>query len=377
MSARFSARRLGAIIVKEFIQLKRDRPTFAMIFLMPIIQLMVFGFALNADPKLLPTAIVSADASVYTRSIAAALQNTGYFRIVAHPDSLTEARTMMEEGDAQFIVSIPADFSRDLLRGQRPAILVEADASDPVAVGNALSSLNRINLTALDHDLGNAPGLASQQPPFEIRIHNAYNPEGVTAYNIVPGLLAIILNLTLVMMTAVAMTRERERGTLESLLATPARPLEVMLGKIAPFVIIAYVQVGVILGAARFLFNVPFVGSSLLLVTLLGAYIAGNLTIGFTLSTFARNQLQAMQMSSFYFLPSMLLSGFLFPFRGMPAWAQAVGNVFPVTHGLRLIRGIVLKGNTLATSWPHVWPILLFLTVIAIVALKRYRETID
>jgi ABC-2 type transport system permease protein len=373
MNARFSQRRLGAIVVKEFIQLKRDKPTFGMIFLMPIIQLLLFGFALNADPKLLPTAIVSADNSTYTRSIASALQNTGYFRIVAEPESMAVADRMMAEGDVQFAIMIPPNFSRDLLRGQRPAILVEADATDPVAVGNALASLNTVNLTALTRDLAIGPNL----PPFEIRVHNRYNPEGSTAYNIVPGLLAIVLNMTLVMMTGVAMTRERERGTLESLLATPARPFEVMIGKILPFIIIAYLQVTVILLAAKLIFNVPFVGNPWLLAMLLGSYIAANLTIGFTLSTFARNQLQAMQMSTFYFLPSLLLSGFLFPFRGMPLWAQHLGNVFPLTHAVRLIRGIILKGNDLSTSLPHVWPILLFLAVLSIVAMRRYRETID
>ncbi len=377
MTARFSLHRLGAIIVKEFIQLKRDRPTFAMIIMMPVIQLLLFGFALNSDPKMLPTALVSADNSAYTRSITTAIRNTGYFDIVSRPSSVKEAEEMMAEGDVQFIITIPEGFSRELLRGQRPVMLVEADATDPVAVGNALSSLNRINLTALDRDLANVPKLAPKLPPFEIRAHSRYNPEGSTSYNIVPGLLAIVLNMTLVMMTGVAMTRERERGTLESLLATPVRPFEVMIGKIVPFVIIAYIQVAVILLVARLLFNVPFVGNPLLLAVLMGAYIAANLTIGFTLSTFARSQLQAMQMSTFYFLPSLLLSGFLFPFRGMPGWAQAIGNIFPITHALRIIRGIILKGNDLSSSLPHVWPILLFLFFISIVALKRYRETID
>jgi ABC-2 type transport system permease protein len=377
MSARFSLGRFSAVVIKEFIQLKRDRPTFAMIFLMPIIQLVLFGFALNSNPKMLPTALVSADHSIYERSITAALQNTGYFTIVAQPPTLHDADAMMAEGDVQFIISIPEMFARTLLRGERPVMLIEADASDPVAVGNALASLNTINLTALERDLANMPKLAPRLPPFEIRVHNRYNPEGVTAYNVVPGLLAIVLNMTLIMMTAVAMTRERERGTLENLLSTPARPIEVMLGKIVPFILIAYLQVAVILLAARVIFNVPFLGSPLLLGVMIGAYIAANLTIGFTISTFARNQLQAMQMSTFYFLPSLMLSGFIFPFRGMPGWAQVLGNVFPVTYALRIIRGIVLKGNDLSATLPHVWPILLFLAVLSFVALKRYRETID
>ena len=377
MKARFSLRRLGAMVVKEFIQIKRDRPTFAMIFLMPVIQLLLFGFALNSDPKMLPTAIVNADNSTYTRDIATALQNTKYFKIVAHPATVQEADKLMAQGEVQFIIWIPELFTHKLLRGEKPVMLVEADASDPVAVGNALASLNRINQTALERDLANVPHLGFRAPPFEIRAHNRYNPEGLTAYNIVPGLLAVVLNMTLIAMTAVAMTRERERGTLESLLSTPARPIEVMLGKIAPFIIIAYIQVLMILLLARWLFGVPILGSSFLLAGALGFYIAANLTIGFTISTFARNQLQAMQMSTFYFLPSLLLSGFLFPFRGMPEWAQVLGSIFPITHALRIIRGIALKGNTFVDTLPHIWPILLFLAVLSLVALRRYRETLD
>ena len=284
----------------------------------------------------------------------------------------------MAQGQVQFIIEIPENFSRRLLRGENPSVLVVADATDPVAIGNAEASLGRINQTALQRDLNNAPdSLAFHPPPFTISVHNRYNPEGFTSYNIIPGLIAMLLNMTLISMTAVAMTRERERGTLENLLAMPARPVEVMVGKITPFIIIAYLQTGVILLTAALLFGLPFMGNPFLLVAALGLYIVANLAIGFTISTFARNQLQAMQMTFFYFMPALLLSGFLFPFRGMPVWAQYLGNIFPMTHALRILRGIVLKGVGAGDIWPDIWPMLIFLVFISFIALKRYRETID
>jgi ABC-2 type transport system permease protein len=210
-----------------------------------------------------------------------------------------------------------------------------------------------------------------------VRIHRRYNPEGITQYNIVPGLIGTILTMTMVMMTALAMTRERERGTMENLLATPVRPLEVMVGKILPYIAVGYIQVTIILLAAKLLFGVPIVGSLVLLSAALIVFIAANLGVGFTFSTLARNQLQAMQMAFFFFLPSILLSGFMFPFRGMPEWAQWIGEVLPLTHFLRILRGILLKGSTAAEILPNLWPIGLFLVVVATIALKRYRETLD
>jgi ABC-2 type transport system permease protein len=378
MSLRFSPHRLRAMVTKEFIQILRDRSTFGMIFMMPIIQLLLYGFAINTNPKMLPTALVSADHSAYERDIVSALQNTGYFRITSQPATEAEAENMMATGEVQFILEIPQNFARDILRGSRPEMLVIVDATDPVAVGNAVASLGTINQTALTRDLSDAPNnIQPRAPPFAVTVHNRYNPEGLTAYNIIPGLIALLLNMTLISMTAVAMTRERERGTLENLLATPARPFEVMIGKIMPFIIIAYMQAFVILFTAHLLFGLPVEGSLLLLALALGIYIVANLAIGFTISTFATNQLQAMQMTFFYFMPSMLLSGFLFPFRGMPEWAQVLGNVFPMTHALHIIRGIVLKGIGAADIWPDIWPMLLFLVFISFAALKRYRETLD
>jgi ABC-2 type transport system permease protein len=378
MSTRFSPRRLKALMIKEFIQILRDRSTFGMIFMMPIIQLLIYGYAINTNPKNLPTALVTADQSTYVRSITTALQNTGYFNIVAEPQTQAEAESLMAKGKVQFIIEVPVDFSRNLLRGIQPQMILIADATDPVAVGNAIGSVGTINQTALVRDLSNAgTQLQPRAPPFKIIVHNRYNPEGLTAYNIVPGLIGLLLNMTLVSLTAVAITRERERGTLENLLAMPTRPFEVMLGKITPFIIIAYLQTTVIIVVAWILFGVPIEGSPLLLAVALSVYIVANLGIGFTISTFARNQLQAMQMTMFYFLPSLLLSGFFFPFRGMPIWAQTLGETFPITHILRIIRGIMLKGVGAADIWPEVWPMLIFCAFIGFVAMRRYRETLD
>ena len=377
-SRRFSIARFRAVLVKEFIQMLRDRLTFAMMVGVPIMQLLLFGYAINSDPRALPTAVIIGDNGTYARSIVRALENTTYFKVVAWPRGPAEAEELIARGDVQFVVDIPIDFSRRLERGEKPAMLVEADATDPVATGNALAALGQINQSALVHDLtGPLRALQGDSPPFEIRIHRRYNPEGATEFNIVPGLMGTILTMTLGMMTAVAVTREFERGTMENLLATPVRPLEVMLGKIVPFIFVGLVQVVVILGAASLLFHVPMIGSLGLLMLCVLVFIAANLAVGFTFSTLARSQMQAMQMSMFFFLPSMLLSGFLFPFRGMPEWAQWLGSVLPLTYFLRIVRGVLLKGVTFVEVWPNLWPIIVFLIVVATIALRRYRQTLD
>ena len=349
MNAWFSWSRWLGIVAKEFIQLKRDRLTFGMIVGIPVIQLTLFGYAINSDPKHLPTALLIAEQSEFSRSILASMRNSEYFEFVGEAADEADARRMLATGRAQFVVTIPADFSRRLVRGEHPALLVEADATDPQATGNAIAALSQLGQSALVHDLtGPLAPLAAQPPAFEVRTHALYNPEAVTQYNIVPGLMGVILTMTMVMMTALAITRERERGTMENLLATPATALEVMTGKIVPYVAIGLVQVSIILFLARVLFGVPMAGSVVLLYGAVLLFIATNLTLGLTFSSIARNQLQAMQMTFFFFLPSMLLSGFMFPFRGMPGWAQAIGEVLPLTHFLRIVRGILLKGNGFA-----------------------------
>jgi ABC-2 type transport system permease protein len=375
---RFSWARFWAVVVKEFIQMRRDRLTFGMMAGIPVIQLVLFGYAINTDPKHLPTAVLSADHSIFARSLVRALENTEYFRVVAQPDSEAEADRLLATGRVQFVVNIPEDFARNLLRGEQPAVLVEADASDPVATANALAALAVLNERALAHDLqGPLAHLLSPPAPFELRVHRRYNPEGFSQYNIVPGLIGTILTITMVVITSMAVTRERERGTMENLLSMPVRPLEVMLGKIIPFILVGYAQVATILIAAKWLFAVPILGSLWLLSVALVLFIAANLAVGFTFSTLAETQLQAMQMAFFFFLPSLLLSGFLFPFRGMPEWAQALGSVFPLTHFLRIVRGILLKGSGWSEIAPELWPIAAFMLVAGAIALNRYRETLD
>ena len=370
----FSFSRWLGIMQKEFIQLKRDRLTFGMIVGIPIIQLLLFGFAINSDPRQLPTAIVMADPGPFARSYIAAMHNSDYFTIVGSVDE-KRAEELLDRSEVQFVVTFPPGFHRDLVRGKSPVLLVEADATDPMATSGAIAVLNHLGAEVFAPDL---PGLErSAAAPLELRVHRRYNPEGLTAYNIVPGLLGVILTLTLVLMTGLAMTRERERGTFENLLATPATPVEVMTGKIVPYILIGLIQVTLILAAARWIFDVPMHGSLLLLYAIVLLFICANLLLGITFSSIARNQLQAMQMTFFFFLPSMLLSGFMFPFRGMPHWAQMVGNALPLTHFLVLIRGIMLKGNTIAQLWDHSWPILLFIAVVLAIGLKTFRRTLD
>ncbi|MGE4504193.1 MAG: ABC transporter permease [Desulfovibrionaceae bacterium] len=374
----FSPARFMAIVGKEFVQMRRDRLTFAMLVGIPLIQLVLFGYAINADPRHLPTAVLSADNSPYSRAIVAAMRNSDYFAATITATSREDVRLMLLGGEAQFAVTFPEHFGRDLVRGLRPVLLVEADATDPVATGGALKNLQQIVDNALAPLLtGPLAHLARGPSPVTLRTHAEFNPEAETQYNIVPGLMGTILTLTLVMITSLAMTRERERGTMENLLTTPVRPLEVTVGKILPFVMVGYLQVALILAASAILFSVPMHGSVVLLLAFTVVFIGANLSVGVTISTVAQNQLQALQMSVFFFLPSLLLSGFLFPFRGMPEWAQWIGSVLPLTHYLRLVRGILLKGNGLADSLPHAWPVLVFWVVVVAIGLKGFRKTLD
>jgi ABC-2 type transport system permease protein len=373
----FSPLRLFAILIKEFIQMRRDRMTFALMVGVPILQLMLFGFAINTDPRHLPAALHIADDSKYARSIAAALKNSEYFDFVAIAHSPQEGDRMLDRGEVTFVITIPVNFARDLIRGLSPEMLIEADATDPIATNIALATVSELATSALRDDLVGPLSIRATARPFTSIVQRRYNPEGITQYNVVPGLIAVILTMTMVMVTSMAMTRERERGTFENLLAMPAHPFEVMLGKIIPYVLVGYIQASLILLGARFVFHVPMFGSLTLLAGAAGIFIAANLALGFTFSTFATNQLQAMQMTVFFLLPSILLSGFLFPFRGMPEWAQFLGEGLPNTHFLRIVRGILLKGNGAAEIWPDIWPLLVFLVIVGSLALLRYRRTLD
>lgn len=374
----FSFARLWAMVMKEFVQMRRDRLTFMMMVGIPILQLILFGFAINSDPKHLPTAVLLADDGPQARTFLYAIRNSGYFQFVRQVHTEAEGLEALARGEVQFVVNIPAQFSRKLLRGERPALLIEADATDPAATSNAVGALRSLAGRVLANDLkGPLSHLMDEEPPIDLRVHALYNPDGVTQFNIVPGLMGVVLTMTMVMITGLAITRERERGTMENLLSMPTRPLEVMIGKIIPYILVGYVQVTLILVAAHSLFHVPMVGSLGLLLAVALVFIAANLAMGITFSTVARNQLQAMQMSFFFFLPSLLLSGFMFPFRGMPGWAQAIGEAFPLTHFLRIVRGILLKGNDVREVMLELWQIALFAVIALTIGVMRYRRTLD
>jgi ABC-2 type transport system permease protein len=374
-----SSSRIVAILSKEFIQLIRDRLTYAMIIGIPIIQLLLFGYAINSDPRHLPTAVLVQDQGQFSRSVLGALDRSDYFDIRYVARSPAEMDSLIERGEVQFAVTIPGDFTRRVVRRDDPQILVEADASDPAATGGAVSALLQLPSFALMHDLKGAVARQGSDggQPFQVVVQRRYNPESITSYNIVPGLVATILTMTLVMMTSLAMTRETERGTMEMLLSTPVRPLEVMIGKLTPYVVVGVIQAAMIMTLARILFGVPVEGGWAALGLGMFLFIIGSLSLGFLISTVARNQLQAMQMSFFYFLPSILLSGFLFPFRGMPVWAQWLGSVLPVTHMLRVVRGSMLKGVGIVEALPSLAALSLFVLIVAGVAVKQYRTTLD
>ena len=370
--------RFTAVLVKEFIQMRRDRMTFAMMIAIPIVQLTLFGFAINNDPKQLPTLVEMNDSGPFSRSFLAALRNSDYFDFRGTVANGPEGDRALRSGRAVFVVIVPKGFERDIVRGERPSILVAADASDPAATGNAVGALDRLVATSLrEHATGPLARLAGRPEAFEVVVHRRYNPAGETSYNIVPGLLGIILSMTMVMITAIAIVRETERGTMETLLSTPARPIEVMVGKILPYVLIGYVQTTVFLVLALWVFDVPFLGAWPPFLIGLNLFIVVNLALGFLFSTIARSQMQAMQMSFFYMLPSILLSGFMFPFAGMPGWAQALGTAIPTTHFMRIVRKIMLKDAALPEIAPDMAALVVIMLVITGLAMLRYRQTLD
>jgi len=358
--------------------MRRDRVTFAMMVGIPMVQLILFGYAINSNPKHLPTAVYAADNSPFSRTLIWGLRNSSYFDITCEAHSAAEIQDWLAQGKVQFAVTVPVDFSRRLLRGEKPDLLLEADATDPSAVGFATAAVNQLATSVVNRDLtGPLTALRASAPPFNLVTHPHYNPESITQYNIVPGLIGVMLTMTMIIITGLAITRERERGTMENLLSTPVHPGEVIIGKIVPYIMVGYVQMALVLLAAKFLFHVPFIGSVPLLVALTFLFIVANLAVGITFSTIAKNQLQAVQMAFFFFLPSLLLSGYMFPFRGMPGWAQNIGECLPLTHFLRIVRGILLKGNGLAQTLPDLWAIALFVLIMLTIGIKRYRQTLD
>ncbi len=378
MFGNFSLKRLNAIFIKEFLQLRRDRMTFAMLVGIPLIQILIFGYAINTNPKNLPTVTLVYDNSNFSRRIVSGMVNSKYFTIIAEAKSDEEVNRYLRNGDALFAVTIPPQFTRDLIKGKNPSILIEPDASDPTTVANALGDITQIINSAVESEIKGAVSyLKKDPPPFNIIIHRDYNPEINTQYNVIPGLVGMILTLTMVIITSIAITKEKETGTNENLLSTPAIPLEIMIGKIVPYVLIGYVQVLLILGCAKYVFGVPILGSVWLLLFVCLFFIVANLMIGLIFSILAKTQMQAIQMCMFFYLPSIMLSGFVFPFYGMPVWAQNLGNLLPMTHFLPIVRGIMLKGNQFQNfSW-HFYCLLAFLVVITIIGLLRYRKTLD
>ena len=374
MNRFFSLHRLVALLIKEMIQMRRDRVTFAMMLGVPLMQLMLFGFAINTDPKALPAALVSPTQDRYTRAMVTALELTGYYRFIAPNATEGEAEDMISRGEVAFVVTVPSDFGRRIERGDHASILIEADATDPSVASGAISTLSTVANSALLREAGQAQVSSNG---LEIIVHRRYNPEGITQYNIVPGLLGVILQLTMVMMTAMALTREVERGTMENLLSMPANPLEIMLGKVVPYLIVGAVQVVVVLVSAKLVFNVPFVGSLSLVLAGVFVFVLALVILGYLLSTVSRTQMQAMQLTFFFFLPSLLLSGFMFPYRGMPDWAQVIGEIFPLTHFLRLIRAVMLKGADFSAVAGPFFALVLFAFGLAVLALFRFRKTLD
>jgi ABC-type multidrug transport system permease subunit len=371
----FSLRRLHSLLRKEWIQVRRDPMTLRLIIALPIMQLFLFGYAINTNPHHLPTGLLVSEPSKYERTIVTALQNTGYYDVRLY-SSEREAEQALATGEALFVINVPANFDRSVDRGETPSILVDADASDPTAIGNATAALTSV-VTDINRDLPPIRQVQTVPQPFQFVIHGRYNPEQLTVLNVVPGLICIVLIMSTLLITTLSITRERERGTMENLMAMPVRPIEIMLAKIVPYVVIGYVQALLILVVSAVVFQLPIRGSIALLLLALGLFIASNLALGLAFSTIATNQMQAQQLAQFTLLPSVMLSGFMFPFRGMPAWAQWLGEIFPTTHAMRIVRGVLLKGNGAGAIAPELWPIALFTLLVIAAAVWSYRETLD
>jgi ABC-2 type transport system permease protein len=372
----FSFRRLIALLRKEWIQVTRDAITLRFIIAVPIMQLFLFGYAINTNPQNLPTGLLTVEYSKYERTVVAALRNSGYYDIRTL-SSEAEAERALAQGELMFVVQFPPNFDRAVDRGESPSVLIDADATDPSAIGNATAALGTLT-SVLTRELPPVRRkAATTSPPFQFVVHARYNPEQLTVLNIVPGLICIVLMMSTLFMTTLSITKERERGTMENLLAMPVRPIEVMVAKITPYVVIGYVQVLIILAASALFFALPLRGSLLTLLLALGVFIIGNLALGITYSTVSANQMQAMQFAQFTLMPSFLLSGFMFPFRGMPLWAQWIGEIFPTTHAMRIVRGVLLKGNGTAEILPDLWPMAVFMVVVVVLAVWFYRETLE
>ena len=367
-----------AVFLKELVQMRRDRPTFAIMIMVPIMQLTLFGFAIDTDPRNMPTAVELRDEGPLTRSLLASLAQSDYFKIVKRVSTEAEGERLLKAGEVSYLIVIPEHFERDFVRGERPQILIAADASDPVAASGPIAAANEIARRAFAPELERLPRkLRTGLPPFEAVIHRQYNPAGETSMNIVPGLLGIILTMTLIMITSIALTREVERGTIEALLSTPVRASEIMIGKTTPYILIGFVQTAIVLLAARVIFGIPFLGDPAPFFAALFMFIFANLMLGYLISTVAKTQMQAMQMTFFIFLPSILLSGFMFPFAAMPKWAQTIGEALPITHFLRIVREVMLKGAGFSEIRGDIWPIAVIVTVLALLALMRFRRTLD
>ena len=362
-----SLRRLGSIVVKELRQLRRDRLTFAMIIGIPTMQLILFGYAINLDVRNLETAVLDQSETARSRELVAGLAATGVMHMGRVVSSPQEVEALMRAGEISAAVVLPPDFETRLERRDRPAVQIVVDGSEQV-------------IQAAARQLAAFPVAGNQgwtSATAAVEVVNFYNPERRAAVNTVPGLVGMILTMTMVLFTAIALVRERERGNLEMLIATPVSPWELTVGKILPFIGIGLVQTTVVLVLGDVLFNVPLRGSLIELYIAALVFITANLSLGITISTLTRTQFQAMQMSFFTFLPQILLSGFMFPFAGMPQAAQYVAEALPLTHFLRLVRGIMLRGADLTELWPSLMALGIFITIMLGVAVSRVRKRLD
>jgi ABC-2 type transport system permease protein len=370
--------RLRSIFWKEFIQMRRDRATLGMMLGIPVIQLMLFGYAVNMDVRHLPATVLDYSHTQESRSLIQRFEATGNFRLTRATDSYEEALRLVDRGSARAAIVIPADFARRMKRGGPAQVQVLVDASDPTVSQNAIAAAQLVGQSVNLEIVSSLAGpLARTVPPLDVRVRPLYNPALKTAIFIVPGIIGVLLSNMLIIITAMAIVREREAGTLEQLIVTPLSRTEIMLGKIAPYVVVGYVQMTAVLVLGSILFQVPIRGSLLTIYLIAFLFIVASLGLGLFVSTLARTGAQAIQSSFFFLLPNIMLSGFMFPREGMPAFAQALGWAIPLTYFLQILRGVILKGVGIAELWPQALALVGFAVLFFTFAVQRFHKTLD
>ncbi|CAH11887.1 TPA: ABC transporter permease [Legionella pneumophila] len=374
MKSHFSMQRLWAIIRKEFLLMKRDPATIVIMAILPLILVCIAGYAINTYPQKVPTVLINLDNTDVTRELVREIQNTGYFSFVASTNDSESAHHLLKTGKAILVLTIPVNFTKALRRNQNPALLLEDGSIDAIASGRAIIALAGLKSSFIEKMGQKGINIPLQRPDFQIINHRLYDPDRVTQFYVVPGMIGLVLMLTMLLITVVVAFRDVQGGTIEYLLASPTRPSEILLGEIFSYILIGYLQLSFGLILSYYLFHVPFIGAPLLLYLCTLPYIVAELSLGLTIATFCTSQFEAVQVINVFIAFSILLTGFTFPIFGMPEWAQYLGLFLPLTHFFKIMFGIMLKGNNFGEIWANLWPLLAYCLTMISLATWRFKR---